>query len=183
MRKSLLIVCLSVFLHFPLLAQFAYLPPTRLPALPKPMPSPQVELYTNGFGAIVGVQQGRYTFIELGGETTWRKVRLSRPHTYGVGGTAEFNFNGIWGLKAYGWVKPARFDFTYGSNLVYYTNFEGSRIGISPNLGYKLLGFHFLVGVNLLAGNRDLTQYNTFYFTIRYYAPIQKKTGFRKSKD
>lgn len=183
MRKSLSIVCLSFFLPFPLLAQLASLSPSRLPSPAKLPPSPQIELYTNGFGAIVGVQQGRYTFIELGGETNWRKIRLSHPHTYGVGGTAEFNFSGVWGLKAYGWVKPARLDFTYGANVVYYTNANGSRFGVSPNLGYKLLGFHFLAGVNLLAGNRDMNQYNTFYFTIRYYAPIQKKTGFRKSKD
>ncbi|MBC7920107.1 MAG: hypothetical protein H7Z75_03370 [Ferruginibacter sp.] len=163
------------------LAQFARSvpPPSAVPA----RLAPPVELYTRGYGAIVGVQQGRYTFLELGGEANWRTVTLSHPRTYGVGGNLEYNFGrGVLGWKAFGWVRPGRIDFSYGANLVYYTDFDRVRFGIGPSLGYKLLGFHLLAGANLLAGNRAMTSYNPFYFTIRYYAPIQKKTGFRRSK-
>lgn len=186
MKKTFLISFFYLAFSSTLFSQTAFLAPAvnRFPSSNQPLSMPPLELYTRGFGAVVGIQQGRHTFFELGAEANWRTVRLSNPITYGVGGNAEFNFGqGVLGWKAFGWMRPGRLNFTYGANLVYYTNFEQSRFGVGPSLGYKLLGFHFIAGANLLAGSKEMTQYNPFYFTIRYYAPIQKKTAFRKSKD
>ncbi|MES2733206.1 MAG: hypothetical protein V4714_15775 [Bacteroidota bacterium] len=184
MRNALLIIGFTFLFHTSVFAQLAFLPSNKSLHPFKSLYSPPIELYTRGYGAIIGYQQGERTFFELGGEANWRKIRLSHPHTYGVGANVEYNFaQKVLGWKASGWVKPGRIDFTYGVNLLYYSDFSHNRIGIGPALGYKLLGFHFIVGANLMAGSRELTAYNTFFLTIRYYAPIQKKTGFRKSKD
>jgi len=186
MKKNFLIAFFCLGFSSTLFSQRAFVTPAayQIPSSVISRNSPPIELYTRGFGAVIGVQQGRHTFFELGAEANWRTIRLSHPVTYGVGGNAEFNFGqGVLGWKAFGWMRPGRLNFTYGANLVYYTNFEQSRFGAGPSLGYKLLGFHFIAGANLLAGSREMNQYNPFYFTIRYYAPIHKKTAFRKSKD
>jgi len=185
MKQTLLIVFFSLAFSGNLFSQIAFSTPSfNRFSSSKPLSAVPIELYTRGFGGIIGIQQGRHTFFELGAEANWRTIRLSRPVTYGVGSNVEFSFGqGVLGWKAFGWVRPGRLNFTYGANLVYYTDFDRGRFGIGPSLGYKLLGFHFIAGANLLAGSREMTQYNPFYFTIRYYAPIQKKTAFRKSKD
>jgi hypothetical protein len=142
------------------------------------------KLYQRNSGAIVGLQRGRFTSIEFGGEAHWRKISIKKPHILGANASMEYNFiNNIIGYKAGIWQKRGRVNLTYGANLVYFTDFKGkSRYGAGPAVGFRLAGFHFINGYNFLAGNRELTKVNTLYVSLRYYFPIENKFTWDKKE-
>lgn len=151
---------------------------SALPILPK--------LYQRNIGAIVGLQRGRSTFIELGGEAHWRKIGLKKPYIYGATANLEYNFgNHIIGYKAGMWMKHGRVNLTYGGNISYYTDFnDNNQFGIGPAVGFRLLGLHFINGYNFLIGDKDVKGPNTLYVTLRYYFPIDNKfTWDKKNND
>jgi hypothetical protein len=135
------------------------------------------KLFQRNSGAIVGVQRGAATAIELGGEAHWRKLSLSNPHIIGASTNLEYNFGGhVLGYKAGMWMKRGRVNLTYGGNVVYFTDFNGlQRYGLGPSVGFRLLGFHLINGYNFLLGDKELTQANTLHMTLRYYFPVQNK--------
>lgn len=148
------------------------------PVLPK--------LYQRNIGAIVGLQRGRSTFIELGGEAHWRKIGLKKPYIYGATANLEYNFgHHIIGYKAGMWMKHGRVNLTYGGNISYYTDFnDNNQFGIGPAVGFRLLGFHFINGYNFLIGDKEVKGPNTLYVTLRYYFPIDNKfTWDKKNND
>jgi hypothetical protein len=131
----------------------------------------------NTYGMIAGIERGQYTFMELGAEKHWKKIRLVHARTVGANANLEYNFgNNILGYNAAAWVKTGRVDLTYGVNLNYITDFEISRYGLGPQIGFRLLGLHFVNGYNFLLGNKELTQVNKFYVGLRYYFPLRSKT-------
>lgn len=131
----------------------------------------------NTFGMIAGIERGQYTFMELGAEKHWKKIRLVHAQTIGVNANMEYSFgNNVLGYNAAAWIKNGRVDLTYGVNLNYITDFELSRYGLGPQIGFRLLGLHFVNGYNFLLGNKELTQVNKFYVGLRYYFPLQSKT-------
>jgi hypothetical protein len=137
-------------------------------------------------GAVIGIQRGRYTSFELGGEAHWRKLSIKKAHITGATATMEYNpFNNVIGYKAGLWMKRGRVNLTYGGNLVYYNDFKGkSRYGAGPVIGFRLAGFHLTNGYNFLAGNKELTKVNTLYISLRYFFPLDNKfTWDRKDKD
>ncbi len=91
------------------------------------------KLYQRNSGMIIGLQKGRSTAIELGGEAHWRKMSvLHKPHIIGATANMEYNFSEhIIGYKVGMWWKRGRVNLTYGGNVSYYDNFKGaSRFGI-----------------------------------------------------
>ncbi|MDQ3393494.1 MAG: hypothetical protein M3512_05210 [Bacteroidota bacterium] len=129
------------------------------------------------YGMIAGVERGQYTFMELGVEKHWKKIRLVHARTVGANANMEYNFgNNILGYNAGAWIKTGRVDLTYGATLNYITDFEKSRYGFGPQIGFRLLGLHFVNGYNFLLGNKELNQVNKFYVGLRYYFPLQSKT-------
>ena len=51
-----------------------------------------------------------------------------------------FNYNfkyKVLGYDAGYWIKPHRVGLTYGANLVFRTNFDQSKIGVAPVVGFK----------------------------------------------
>lgn len=142
---------------------------------------PALKVYTRSYGALIGVQRGKYTFIELGAEKHWTKVRLVKQKTYSLGATMEYNFkNNVIGYKVSGWTKVGRINLTYGINLCYFTNFNESRYGAGPAIGFRLLGFHFINGYNFTFGAKDFNEFNKLYISLRYFFPLEKKIKFRK---
>ncbi len=135
------------------------------------------KLFQNNRGAIVGLQRGAVTAIEIGAEAHWRKLSLSNPRI--IGATANFGYNfgkHVIGYQAGMWMKHGRVNLTYGGNLVYYSNFKGlNRYGAGPAVGFRLAGFHLINGYNFLAGDKDLEGANTLYITLRYYFPVENK--------
>jgi hypothetical protein len=142
------------------------------------------KLFQRNHGAIIGLQKGAGTSFELGYEAHWRKISLLKPHIIGATSNLEYNIaNNVMGYKAGMWMKRGRINLTYGANLVYFTDFKGlNKYGIGPSVGFRLAGFHFMNGLNLLAGDKDFKA-NTLYASIRYYFPVQNKfTWDRKPK-
>src|SRR5687768_4954132 len=135
------------------------------------------KLFQNNRGAIIGVQRGAVTAIEIGAEAHWRKLSLSNPRIIGATANLGYNFGKhVIGYQAGMWMKHGRVNLTYGGNLVYYSNFKGlGRYGAGPAVGFRLAGFHLINGYNFLAGDKELEGANTLYVTLRYYFPVENK--------
>ncbi len=143
------------------------------------------KLYQRNTGMIVGLQRGKFSSIELGGEAHWRKISLFKPHIIGATANMEYNFeNNILGYKAGVWMKRGRINLTYGANISYYTNFnERQRFGVGPSVGFRFFGLHFINGYNFLTkentGKAETPlpeiPVNTLYMSIRYYFPVENK--------
>ncbi|MFN2457605.1 MAG: hypothetical protein ABR502_05340 [Chitinophagaceae bacterium] len=135
------------------------------------------KLFQRNHGVIIGLQRGRSTAIELGGEAHWRKLALVNPHITGATGNMEYNFgDNVIGYKAGMWMKRGRINLTYGGNFTYFNDFKGlRRYGIGPSVGFRLIGFHLINGFNFLAGDKELNKINTLYINLRYYFPVQNK--------
>lgn len=134
------------------------------------------KLYQRNDGAIIGLQRGSGVSLELGYEAHWRKISWSNPTIVGATGNLEYDFtNNVMGYKLGAWMKRGRVNLTYGANLVYFSDFkEGSKYGINPVIGFRLAGFHFINGYNLLAGSGDFKN-NTLYVSLRYYFPVHNR--------
>lgn len=144
---------------------------------------PAFKVSSRSYVCIVGIQRGKYTFLELGAEKHWTKVKLVNQKTYSLGANMEYNFgNNVLGYKISGWRKVGRINLTFGANLCYYTDFNRNRIGIGPAIGFRLLGFHLINGYNFTIGDSGFTQFNKLYISLRYNFPLDKKIRFRKSK-
>lgn len=144
---------------------------------------PRAKLRQQNYGAILGLQRGRNTAIELGYEMHWRKIALKQPHIWGATTNLEYNFgHNIVGYKAGVWRKQGRVNLTYGANLGYFTDFKGgNQFGIGPAVGFRLMGLHLVNGYNLLLGNMEPTKNgekvgaNTLYMSLRYYFPTKNR--------
>jgi hypothetical protein len=146
---------------------------------------PYAKLRQRNYGAIIGIQRGKATSFEFGGEAHWRKMSLKKPHIIGATANLEYNFgNHVMGYKAGMWMKRGRVNLTYGANLVYFTDFEGnSRYGGGPSVGFRLLGLHLVNGLNILAGDKEMENVNTLYISLRYYFPIENKFTWDKKSE
>ena len=140
-------------------------------------PPSKKKLFQNNRGAIVGLQRGAVTAIEIGAEGHWRKLSLSNSRIIGATANLGYNFGKhVIGYQAGMWVKHGRVNLTYGGNLIYFSNFKGlSRYGAAPAVGFRLAGFHLINGYNFLAGDKELEGANTLYITLRYYFPVENK--------
>ncbi|HEY0059130.1 MAG TPA: hypothetical protein VGB56_08330 [Flavisolibacter sp.] len=138
---------------------------------------PPRKLFQRNHGVIIGLQRGRSTAIELGGEAHWRKLALKKPHIIGATGNMEYNFGDhVIGYKAGVWAKQGRINFTYGANVGYHTNFKGlHRYSLGPAIGFRFAGFHLINGYNFLGGDKELDKVNTLHMTMRYYFPLENK--------
>lgn len=155
--------------------------------------SPLPKLYQRNYGAIIGLQRGRYTSFELGAEAHWRKMSLRKPRILGATANMEYNFgNHVMGYKAGMWMKQGRVNLTYGANVMYFTDFnDKNSFGIGPSVGFRFLGFHFLNGYNFLTRSKsendekpEPLKANTLYVSLRYYFPVQNKfTWDRRDKE
>src|SRR5690242_10840382 len=84
------------------------------------------KLLQRNHGAIVGLQRGVATALELGGEAHWRELSLSNPRLIGASTKLEYNFGGhVLGYNAGMWMKRGRVRLAYGGNVVYFTDFNG----------------------------------------------------------
>ncbi len=139
-------------------------------------------LYQRNTGMILGLQKGKYTSIELGGEAHWRKISLLRPRIVGVTANMEYNFEeNVVGYKAGVWAKKGRINLTYGANLSYFTDFNNRYlVGIGPSIGFRFFGFHIINGYNFFVIEKKQKEAlplpaNTLYMSLRYYFPVQNK--------
>ena len=149
---------------------------------------PLLKVHVRKTGPYFGIQQGRYTVGEIGGEMQFKRIKLKNPHTHGIFLGAEYNIpNNSLGFNAGAWRKPGRFNFSYGVNLAHRTDFDFHRWGGGPFLGYKLFGFHAMVGYNFLSRAGEFTEVNQLYIALRFTLVNNRDTTFewrkRKKKD
>src|SRR4051794_22676608 len=140
------------------------------------------KLFQHNTGMILGMQRGVNTAIELGVEAHWRKISLLKPHIIGATANLAYNpGNHSIGYQAGLWMKRGRVNLTYGANISYYDNFnKGSRFGIGPSVGFRLMGFHLINGYNFLTKDNSTEKenpipVNSLYMTLRYYFPVENK--------
>lgn len=134
-------------------------------------------------GLYFGLQQGRYTFGELGTEIQFKKVKLKNPITHGIQFGAEYNlFENVLGFNVGGYRKPGRFDFTYGANILYRSDFEEHRFAVGPSLGYKVFGFHIQTGYLFHTPAENFEAINTLYISARFLLVRDRKTTITRRK-
>jgi hypothetical protein len=144
------------------------------------IPLPKYVATKKSFGMIGGIERGKFTFLVLGVEQHWKKFKLKRAPTIAVNANLAYNFgNNVLGYNAGAWLKIGRVNLTYGFTLNYITDFEKVRYGLGPQVGFRLLGFHFVNGFNFLFGDRELKDINKLYVGIRYYFPVRSRTKIR----
>jgi len=177
MMKTI-VAWLAFLVCTPVMAQLSY---------KKPSPAPLYEIGRNlkvtsrNYGMLIGVQRGKYTFIELGAEMHWRKIKFVNPRIYGLSATMEYNIRyNVLGYKVGIWAKRGRVDLTYGITGAYFTDFTYNRIGIGPAIGFRLLGFHIVNGFNFTTGHRDFKTFNNLYISLRYFFPVDSKVKFKR---
>ncbi len=141
------------------------------------------KLYQRNYGAQLGFQRGAYNFLEMGFEHHWRTISLTKPRMFSAGGSFGYNFwDNTAEYKVGVWYKWGRIALTYGANLVYATNFTQGKLGVAPVVGFRLLGFHLTTGYNaFINGDKEFTEFNRFYVSLRYYFPIDNTFKWKKN--
>ncbi len=134
-------------------------------------------------GMIIGLQKGKYTGFELGMERQWKEIKLKSPFTMAATFNMEYQFGAnVIGFKGGPWMKFGRMDFTYGANATFLSDFEDNRFGVSPALGFKLLGFHAIASYNFVFGPERFSEYNKMHVSLRYYISKSRKINWNKKK-
>ncbi len=140
------------------------------------------KLFQRNTGMIIGLQRGKYTSLELGGEAHWRKISLLQPHI--IGATANLSYNPGKNVLAYHagiWMKRGHINLTYGADINYYTDFNNrSGFGIGPSVGFRFFGFHLVNGYNFVTAKSPKAvesplPVNTLYMSLRYYFPVKNE--------
>lgn len=150
---------------------------TPPPSFMNPIP----ELNTIKTGLLLGAQKGQYFGVELGMERQWKEIKLKKPFTWAIAATGEYQFeaNTI-GFKAGPWVKFGRVDFTYGVNALILSDFEYTKFGIAPSIGFKLIGFHLLASYNITNANGPFVDYNKLHVSLRYFLSKNREFKWKK---
>lgn len=183
MKIKILVIIISFFYCNNSFAQLSNRLKTTYPLGLKRIDGSNIKIFTRSYGMIVGIQRGKYTFLEVGAEMHWRKILAIKPRLWAVTANMEYNFSeNVLGYKLTYFAKRGRINFTYGANLIYFTNFTDGKIGLGPSIGFKLLGFHFINGFNFYLGKKEVPGGNSLYISIRYFIPIRNKVRIEKSK-
>jgi hypothetical protein len=177
-----------LFSSFAVDAQVAYNFPDEKKSLSIPVAyqrlsfSAHRKLFQRNTGMIIGLQRGRYTSVELGGEAHWRKISLIKPGIIGATANLAYNFgNNVLGYHAGVWRKQGRINLTYGADVSYFTDFNNRQsFGIGPSIGFRFFGLHLVNGYTLLTKKNTKNDeaplpVNTFYMSLRYYFPVENK--------
>ena len=140
------------------------------------------KLFQRNTGMIIGLQRGKYTSLEFGGEAHWRKLSLLKPNIIGATANLSYNFgNNVLGYHAGVWKKRGRVNLTYGADINYFTDFNNRQsFGIGPSIGFRFFGLHLVNGYTLLTRKNAKNDeaplpVNTFYMSLRYYFPVKNK--------
>jgi hypothetical protein len=179
MKNSLryVFIYLVAFLSFTSLYGSSVLPPFSTSKL---LP----EIKTIKTGVLFGLQKGEFMAFELGMERQWKKVKLKEQTIKAINFVMEYQFRSdVFGLKPGFWWKTGRLSFTYGSALTLLTDFKYNRVGVTPQLGYRILNFHAIASYNLVFGPKEFIDYNRIHVALRFYLNQSRKIEVEKKKD
>mgnify|MGYP006231789699 CR=1 FL=1 len=127
-----------------------------------------VDITVKKSGPYFGLQRGKYTVPEIGVERQWKQVRLKNPQTHAA--HLGFNYNFKYNMLGYDmgyWFKTQRLGLTYGGNLFFRTNFDHSRVGFAPVIGYKFWLLHFQTGYHFMGRPPENFETNRFFVSLR----------------
>lgn len=135
------------------------------------------------YGVLIGLERGKYSFVELGGEFQYKKLKFKNAPTISLNGLAQYNFtHNVLTYQLGSWYRIGRANLTYGGNFHYLTNFDHHKFGFSPSVGYKLIGFHVQTGYKFTT-KAEFEEHNNFFISIRYFISQNRKTKIiRKNK-
>lgn len=134
-------------------------------------------------GPYFSLQQGKYLVPELGVERQWKQIKLATAFTHAVHMGFNYNFKyKVLGYDVGYWVKPSRIGLTYGGNFVLRTDFNETRLGFAPVIGYKLFGFHLQTGYHFLTRSTTFTETNTFFISLRFVLINDRDVDVNKGK-
>ena len=129
---------------------------------------PRYNIKFRKYGPYIGVQRGAYTIGECGVEKQFKRVKLVHPvtHAFHTGFNYNFKYN-VLGYDFGYWFQVGRLDLTYGANAYMRTDFNETRIGLGPVVGFKLFQFHLQTGYHFLTPATHFEETNTFFITLR----------------
>ncbi|SFT89714.1 hypothetical protein SAMN05216474_3020 [Lishizhenia tianjinensis] len=132
-------------------------------------------------GPYIGLQQGRYRQLEFGAEMQFKQVKLIHPKTHAVNMGFDYNFKeNVLGYSAGYWFKKGRLNLTYGGSIALRSNFEETRFGIGPAIGYKFLPLHLQTGYMFLTPSESFTNTNHLYISLRFVLINDRDYNWRK---
>lgn len=130
---------------------------------------PLLEISVKKSGPYFGLQRGKYTVAEIGVERQWKQIRLKNPQTHAA--HLGFNYNFKYNMLGYDmgyWFKTQRLGLTYGANIFMRTNFDDTRLGIAPVIGYKIWLVHFQTGYHFMPRlPAENFETNRFFVSLR----------------
>ncbi len=140
----------------------------------------QLKIKRYKYGVLLGIERGKYTFISLGGEFQYKKLKLNNAPTLSGLFLASYEFkNNLIDYTLGSWYKRGRTNLSYGINAHMISDFNHYKFGVSPSIGYKLLGFHVLTGYKFTTQTYKIP-HNNFYISIRYFLSQSRKTKIKK---
>lgn len=142
---------------------------------------PLIDVSVRKLGPYFGLQQGRFTVGEIGMELQYKNIKIKKPKTHGFHTGLEYNIpNNALGLNLGYWHKPGRVDLTYGFDVALRSNFNDTRFGFSPVIGYKLFGFHLRAGYMFLTPSTIFTETNNLFINLRFILVNNRKVQWNK---
>lgn len=121
-------------------------------------------------GPYFGLQKGKFIIAELGGERQWKELQFRKPKTHAVNIGLNYDFtNNVLGYDLGYWYKSTNVGFTFGGSLLLRTDFNNTRIGFTPVIGYKIWQLHAQTGYQLLS-NKPATSFeaNNLFISLRF---------------
>lgn len=143
---------------------------------------PLVKVKVKKSGPYIGVQRGKYTVGEVGVEHQWKRMKLSNSFTQAVHFGVNYNlYKNVMGYDLGYWVKPHRIGLTYGANVFLRTDFDRTKVGIAPVLGFKFWLLHAQTGYHFMDSARDL-QTNTFFISLKIGIINERDVDIKRRK-
>ncbi len=143
---------------------------------------PKYKISTKKYGVIIGLNRGEFTAFELGGETQFKRVKLTNPITHAANFSFDYNFKqNTLGLNVGYWFKTARLGLTYGARGRYMSDFTEDYLAISPMLGFKFSILHLQVGYNYYPTTPNFN-HNKLFVSLRVVLINNSDTKFKKKE-
>jgi hypothetical protein len=140
----------------------------------KRLPNPfkrRTELELKQTGPYFGLQQGKYLIAEFGVERQWSQIRLTSKKTHALHGGFNYNFKyRVLGYDIGYWYRGSRVGLTWGGNICIRTDFDNTRVGIVPTIGYKVWQFHLQTGYHFLTPLPESSKFETngLFVSLRF---------------
>lgn len=128
-----------------------------------------VKLITHKTGPYIGFSKGRVDYLEFGAEYQRKRNKLkgSVINAVSFGFGYSFRHEYLNYTLSY-WRKVGAFGLTFGVDGFGQTNFDRMTWGVSPTIGFRLLGFHLQSGYQFYQDTNYGMTTNQFFVRLRF---------------